>query len=48
MQPLLIEGPDKGHTDNFAPVGLAGGMRGQTGRARITGNDGNQLTAVWA
>jgi threonylcarbamoyladenosine tRNA methylthiotransferase MtaB len=48
MQPLLIEGPDKGHTDNFAPIAIAGARRGQTGRALITGYDGDHLTAVWA
>jgi threonylcarbamoyladenosine tRNA methylthiotransferase MtaB len=48
VQPLLVEGPDKGHTDNFAPVAIAGARRGQTGRALITGCDGDHLTAVWA
>ncbi|MFL6760669.1 MiaB/RimO family radical SAM methylthiotransferase [Sphingomonas sp.] len=48
VQPLLVEGPDKGHTDNFAPVAIAGARRGQTGRALITGCDGDYLTAVWA
>lgn len=47
-QPVLIEGEGTGHTDNFAPVALAGARRGETGMVRVTGRDGNQLTAVWA
>ena len=47
-QPVLVEGDGKGHTDNFAPVAIAGAERGETGNARITGRDGDQLTAVWA
>jgi threonylcarbamoyladenosine tRNA methylthiotransferase MtaB len=48
VQPILVEGPGTGHTDNFAPVAIAGGTRGQSGIARIIGSDGNQLVAVWA
>ena len=48
IQPALIEGPGKGHTDNFAPIALAGAERGQSGKVRITGHDGDQLMAVWA
>jgi hypothetical protein len=29
-------------------VTVAGASRGQTGLARITGRDGDHLTAVWA
>ena len=47
-QPILVEGKNQGHTDNFAPVHIAGAERGQSGLARITGCEGNQLTAVWA
>ena len=47
VQPILVEGPGKGHTDNFAPVAIAGRTRGDMGRARITGCDGNQLMAIW-
>jgi threonylcarbamoyladenosine tRNA methylthiotransferase MtaB len=47
-QPMLVEGENQGHTDNFAPVAVEGGRRGQTGKARITGRDGDHLTAVWA
>jgi threonylcarbamoyladenosine tRNA methylthiotransferase MtaB len=46
--PVLIENNGKGHTDNFAPIAITGAKRGETGAARITGNDGQQLTAVWA
>jgi len=47
-QPLLVEGDDHGHTDNFAPVRIAGAMRGQTGSAKIIGVNDDALTAVWA
>jgi threonylcarbamoyladenosine tRNA methylthiotransferase MtaB len=47
-QPILVEGVGKGHTDNFAPVTIARARRGETGTGRITGRDGDQLTAVWA
>jgi threonylcarbamoyladenosine tRNA methylthiotransferase MtaB len=45
-QPMLVEGNGVGHTDNFAPVALAGAARGQAGQARITGFDGDRLTAA--
>jgi threonylcarbamoyladenosine tRNA methylthiotransferase MtaB len=47
-QPVLIENGGKGHTDNFAPVAIAGAGRGEAGLARITGHDGDLLTAEWA
>ena len=47
-QPMLIEGDGTGHTDNFAPIALAGARRGATGLVRVTGHDNNRLTAVWA
>ena len=47
-QPVLIEGEGTGHTDNFAPVAVAGAHRGETGMIQITGRDGDRLTAVWA
>ena len=47
-QPILVEGDGVGHTDNFAPVAIPEGTRGDTGFARITGCDDTQLTAVWA
>ena len=36
VQPVLVENNNKGHTDNFAPVLIAGSARGDTGTARIT------------
>jgi threonylcarbamoyladenosine tRNA methylthiotransferase MtaB len=47
-QSALIEGDGGGHTDNFAPVAIAGARRGESGMSQITGRDGNHLTAVWA
>jgi threonylcarbamoyladenosine tRNA methylthiotransferase MtaB len=41
----LIEGDGVGHTDNFAPVTLPGGVRGETPTVRITGRNGERLTA---
>ena len=32
----------------FAPVTLAGGVRGQTGIARVMGRNGDKLAADWA
>ena len=48
VQPVLVENNSKGHTDNFAPFVMPGSTRGQGGRTRITGRDGELLTAVWA
>jgi threonylcarbamoyladenosine tRNA methylthiotransferase MtaB len=48
VQAVLIEGDGIGHSDGFAPVALAGGVRGQTGLARVIGRNGDRLTAVWA
>jgi threonylcarbamoyladenosine tRNA methylthiotransferase MtaB len=47
-QPILIEGHGTGHTDHFAPVAIAGAIRGQSGFARVTGSDGERLSAVFA
>ena len=48
VQPVLVEGPGKGHTDNFAPVVIDGAVRGQSGYARILGADASQLAGVLA
>jgi threonylcarbamoyladenosine tRNA methylthiotransferase MtaB len=48
VQPVLIESDGKGHADNFAPIVIKDASRGETGLARITGCDGDHLTAVWA
>jgi threonylcarbamoyladenosine tRNA methylthiotransferase MtaB len=45
---VLIEGDCTGHCDNFAPLELRGARRGECGLARITGRNGDHLTAVWA
>ncbi len=47
-QPVLIENNEKGHSDSFAPVTIAGTSRGEIGKARITGREGDHLAAVWA
>ena len=47
-QPILVEGDGVGHTDHFAPVGIAGGQRGATGLARIVAHEGDRLTAEFA
>lgn len=48
IQPVLIEGAGKGHSDGFAPVHVEGARRGDAGEARITGRDGDALTGSWA
>jgi len=48
VQPILVEGEGVGHTDNFAPIAIAGGRLGESGLARITGREADRLTAVWA
>jgi threonylcarbamoyladenosine tRNA methylthiotransferase MtaB len=45
---VLIENHGKGHSDAFAPVEIEGAKRGEIGSARITGRNGDQMTAVWA
>jgi threonylcarbamoyladenosine tRNA methylthiotransferase MtaB len=48
VQPVLVEGEGTGHTNNFAPVAIAGSVRGESGNARITGRESDHLAAVWA
>jgi threonylcarbamoyladenosine tRNA methylthiotransferase MtaB len=48
VQPVLVEGEGSGHTNNFAPVAIAGGMRGESGDTRIAGRENDHLAAVWA
>jgi threonylcarbamoyladenosine tRNA methylthiotransferase MtaB len=48
IQPVLIENNEKGHTDAFAPVFIAGSRRGNTGLARITGMKEDSLVGVFA
>ena len=47
-QSVLIENNAKGHSDAFAPLRIDGATRGQSGAARVTGREGDHLTAVWA
>jgi threonylcarbamoyladenosine tRNA methylthiotransferase MtaB len=47
-QPVLVENSEKGHTDNFAPVFIAGSRRGDTGLAEITGMRDDGLLGVFA
>jgi len=47
-QSILVEGDGIGHTDSFAPIGIAGAQRGATGLARIVAHEGDRLTAVFA
>jgi threonylcarbamoyladenosine tRNA methylthiotransferase MtaB len=47
-QPVLVENSEKGHTDGFAPIRIAGSKRGNSGLARITGRDGDQLIGAFA
>jgi threonylcarbamoyladenosine tRNA methylthiotransferase MtaB len=47
-QPVLIENSEKGHTDAFAPVFVAGSKRGDAGLATITGRTEDSLVGVFA
>jgi threonylcarbamoyladenosine tRNA methylthiotransferase MtaB len=46
--PALVENNGKGHTDNFAPIAIEQGARGQSGIAKIIARDGDVLRAAWA
>jgi threonylcarbamoyladenosine tRNA methylthiotransferase MtaB len=48
LQPVLIEGDGVGHTDNFAPVAVSDAERGQCGKVKIAGHDGEHLIGAWA
>ena len=47
-QPVLVENHEKGHTDAFAPIRIAGSKRGDSRLARVTGRDGDQLVGLFA
>ena len=47
-QPVLIENSEKGHTDAFAPILIAGSKRGDTGLARISGRTEDCLVGEFA
>lgn len=46
-QQVLIENSEKGHTDGFAPIFVAGSSRGQTGVAHITGRSADHLIGTF-
>ena len=46
-QTVLIENSEKGHSDGFAPVRIAGSKRGDIGPTRITARDGDMLIGVF-
>ena len=46
-QNVLIENNERGHSDGFAPVRIAGSSRGDCGPALITGRDGDQLIGMF-
>jgi threonylcarbamoyladenosine tRNA methylthiotransferase MtaB len=48
IQPVLIEGDGSGHTDNFAPIAVAGAKRGDAGSVKIIACDGEVLRGEWA
>jgi threonylcarbamoyladenosine tRNA methylthiotransferase MtaB len=43
LQSVLVEKPDLGRAENFAPVRLEGGIPGEIVPVRITGSDGTHL-----
>ena len=44
---VLVENKERGHSDGFAPVRIAGSSRGDCGPALITGRDGDQLIGTF-
>jgi threonylcarbamoyladenosine tRNA methylthiotransferase MtaB len=46
IQSVLMEDRGKGRADNFAPVSVGGGQRGQTLNVRIAGRDGDHLVGL--
>ena len=46
-QTVLVENKEKGHSDGFAPVSIAGSARGDLAPALITGRDGDQLIGTF-
>ena len=46
-QTVLIENSEKGHSDGFAPVRIAGSKRGDLGDARIVGRDQDILIGIF-
>jgi threonylcarbamoyladenosine tRNA methylthiotransferase MtaB len=46
-QTVLIENNERGHSDGFAPIHIAGSKRGDMGRAKIIGRDGDHLIGIF-
>ena len=46
-QSVLIENKERGHSDGFAPVRIAGTARGDCGAALVTGREGDQLIGMF-
>ncbi|MCL6697644.1 tRNA (N(6)-L-threonylcarbamoyladenosine(37)-C(2))-methylthiotransferase MtaB [Sphingomonas sp. NSE70-1] len=46
-QTVLIENSEKGHSDGFAPVRIAGTKRGDLGTARIIGRNVDKLVGIF-
>ena len=46
-QTVLIENKERGHSDGFAPVRIAGSKRGDCGTALITGREGEALVGTF-
>jgi threonylcarbamoyladenosine tRNA methylthiotransferase MtaB len=46
-QTVLVENSEKGHSDGFAPVRIAGSTRGDFGAARIFGRDSETLIGMF-
>jgi len=46
-QPVLIENKERGHTNAFAPIIIAGSARGDSGFARVTGLADGQLIGTF-
>lgn len=47
MQTVLVENREKGHSDGFAPVRIAGTIRGDLGTAKIVGRDDDHLIGIF-
>ena len=47
-QRVLIENKERGHSDGFAPIFVAGSVRGQSGLATVTGVGDGQLIGEFA
>jgi threonylcarbamoyladenosine tRNA methylthiotransferase MtaB len=46
-QTVLIENSEKGHSDSFAPIHIAGSKRGDLGTARVVGRDNDTLIGIF-